>query len=64
MSQLEHVYFKFTQGNMQLPDPAIAFMLLPSCRLPGSDSHIVMSAIEEKSYENMKSTLKNCLVMK
>ena len=58
VSEFEHKYFKFTQEGMTLPDSVMAFMLLASCDLPERETQIVMSAIYEISYVNVKSTLK------
>ena len=58
VSEFEHRYFKFTQEGMTLPDSVMAFMLLASCSLPERETQIVMSAISEINYTNMKSTLK------
>ena len=57
-SEFEHKYYKFTQEGMTLPDSVMAFMLLASCSLPERETQIVMSAIPEINYTNMKSTLK------
>lgn len=58
VTEFEHVYFKFTQQGMSLPDSVMAFMLLASCKLSDSEVQIVMSAITEVTYKNMKSALK------
>ena len=58
VSEFEHKYFKFTKEEMTLPDSVLAFMLLAACNLPGHETQIVMSAISEVNYANMKSTLK------
>jgi hypothetical protein len=56
--EFEHVYFKFTKQDMKLPDSVMAFMLLASCNLSDSEQQLVMSAIADVSYSNMKSALK------
>ena len=43
---------------MILPDPVIAFMLLASCKFTDSEVQLIMSAITEVTYDNMKSALK------
>lgn len=57
VSVFEHTYFKFTSQGMSLPDPVMAFMLLASCRLGDSEQQLVMSAISDVSYSNMKGAL-------
>lgn len=58
VSEFEHVYFKFTEQNMELPDPVMAFMFLASCNLLEHEVQLVMSAIQNVTYDNMKSTVK------
>ena len=58
VTDFEHVYFKFEQQDMKLPDTVMAFMLLAACNLNEEDSKLVMSATTEISYSNMKSALK------
>lgn len=54
----DHIYFKFTQENLALPDPVMAFMLLSSVNLPEKDAHLIMSTLKEVSFKNMKNTIK------
>ena len=54
----EHSYYKFKQESMSLPDPVVAFMLLASCQLSDSELRLVMSAINEVTFDVMKLTLK------
>ena len=56
--EFEHVYYKFAAQKMILPDPVIAFMLLASCKFTDSEVQLIMSAITEVTYDNMKSALK------
>ena len=56
--EFEHVYFKFSQQDMTLPDTVMAFMLLAACNLTDSEGQLVMSSITEVSYSNMKSAMK------
>lgn len=45
VGEFEHVYFRFTQESMTLPDAVLAFMLLASCNLSDNQVQLVMSAI-------------------
>lgn len=58
INEFEHTYYKFTQESMTLPDAVMAFMLLASCNLTEDQSRLVMSAITEVTFENMKAALK------
>ena len=58
VTEFEHVYYKFKQHDMMLPDTVMAFMFLVASNLTESERHLVMSAITSVSYENMKSALK------
>ena len=58
ISEFEHVYFRFQNEGMKLPDPVMAFMLLSSCGLTESDVQLVMSAISDVTFNDMKSVLK------
>ena len=58
VTEFEHIYFKFTQQDMTLPDTVMAFMLLAACNLSENEGQLVMSAISDVSYPNMKSALK------
>lgn len=58
VNEFERVYYRFTQEAMTLPDAVIAFMLLTSCDLEEQQFQLVMSAIPDVSFANMKSTLK------
>ena len=53
----EHEYYCFKQEDMSLPDSVIAFMLLSSCNLLDTDVHLVMSALSEVTYDNMKAII-------
>ena len=57
VSIFEHTYFLFTTQGMSLPDPVMAFMLLASCKLSDNEQQLVMSAIANITYENMKIAL-------
>lgn len=57
VAAFEHVYFNFTKQGMDLPDSVMAFMLLASGSLSDSEQQLVMSAISEVTYANMKSAL-------
>ena len=58
VSEFEHVYYKFSEQGMELPDPVMAFMLLESCKLAETEVQMVMSAIKEVKYVEVKSALK------
>ena len=58
LSEFEHVYYKFTEQGMSLPDTVMAFMLLESCKLADTEVQMVMSAIKEVKYAEIKSALK------
>ena len=58
VSGFEHVYFKFTEQDMTLPDAVLAFMLLRAANLGDVERKLVMSSIGDVSYNSMKSTLK------
>lgn len=58
VSCFEHGYFKFTQQGMTLPDTVLAFMLLRAGNLSDVERKLVMSAISEVTYNNMKSALR------
>ena len=58
VTEFEHVYYKFRQQDMTLPDTVMAFMLLAASNLTESERQLIMSAIASVSYENMKSVLK------
>ena len=58
VSGFEHVYFKFTQQGMTLPDTVLAFMLLRAANLSDVERKLVMSAINDVTYNNMKNALK------
>ena len=55
--EFEHTIFQFKQQGMELPDPVMAFMLLASCNLSESDSHLVMTGVREVTYESMRAAL-------
>ena len=50
VSEFEHMYFKFTRQDMDLPDAVMAFMLLASCNLLDIEVQLVMSAIQDVTY--------------
>lgn len=56
--EFEHIYFKFTEQNMTLPDSVQAFMLLAACNFSETERKLAMSAITDVSYNNMKAALK------
>ena len=58
ITEFEHIYFKFSEQGMTLPDPVIAFMLLASCNLADDKVQLVMSALSTVSFNEMKSVLK------
>ena len=58
ITTFEHSYYKFKMEGMELPDPVIAFMLLAASELTDSELKLIMSAINEVSYANVKATLK------
>ena len=58
VTEFEHKYYEFTQQDMKLPDPVMAFMLLASCGLTDSETQLVMSAITDVTYDRMKATIK------
>ena len=61
ISEFEHTVFTFKQEGMVLPDAVMAFMLLASCNLSDSDSHLVMTEIfnvtfsSAAAYRNMSN---------
>ena len=57
LSVFEHTYYKFTKQDMTLPDSVMAFMLLASCNLSDKEQQLVMTAMSEVTYQNMKSAL-------
>ena len=57
VAEFEHNYFKFKREDMTLPDPVMAFMLLSACSLSENETHLVMSALNEVSYKDMKSII-------
>lgn len=61
--EFEHVYFKFTEEGMQLPDAVMAFMLVAACKLNDNEVLMVMSAISDVSYENIKSSIKRIFAL-
>ena len=58
VDEFERAYFSFTQEGMTLPGPVMAFMLLASCNLTEQQFQLVMSAITDVNFDNMKSVLK------
>ena len=58
VNEFEHIYYNFALQGMQLPDPVQAFMLLASSNLNENERQLVMSAITDVTYANMKSALK------
>ncbi|KAK3875453.1 hypothetical protein Pcinc_019665 [Petrolisthes cinctipes] len=57
VAEIEHTYFQFKKQDMELPDSVMAFMLLASCNLSDGEQQLVMSAITDITYANMKSAL-------
>ena len=57
VSQFENKYFKFKQEATTLPGPDMAFMVLSSCNLTETNVQLVMSAIHEITYDNMKAII-------
>ncbi|KAK3874911.1 hypothetical protein Pcinc_020228 [Petrolisthes cinctipes] len=57
VAEFEHTYFQFKKQDMELPDSVMAFMLLASCNLSDGEQQLVMSAITDVTYANMKSAL-------
>ena len=55
--EFEHTMFRFKQEGMDLPDPVTAFMLLGSCNLKQSEAHLVMTAVKEVTYDDVKSAV-------
>ena len=58
VADFEHIYYKFEQQDMKLPDPVLALMLLAACKLREDDCKLVMSAITTVAYTSIKSALK------
>ena len=58
VTEFEHTYFKFKQQGMSLPDSAMAYILLRACKLTDGERKLIMSAINNVSYDNMKSAIK------
>lgn len=58
ITDFEHSYFAFKNCEMTLPDPVMALMLLAACKLGEREVQLVMSAVDEVSYDKMKSVLK------
>lgn len=58
ISDFEHIYHKFSQQKMELPDSVKAFMLLAACNLNDSERQLVMSAITVVKYDKMAAALK------
>ena len=54
----EHVSYNFASLKMNLPDAVMAFMLLASCNFAENEVQLVMSAISDVTYENMKAAIK------
>ena len=57
VSKFENKYFKFKQEATTLPGPDMAFMVLSSCNLTETNVQLVMSAIHEITYDNMKAII-------
>ena len=58
ISEFEHLYHKFSKLDMTLPDSVQAFMLLAACNFSDNDRQLVMSAITDVTYSNMKDAIK------
>ena len=57
VSEFEHLCFKFGAEGMTLPDSVVAYMLLASCKLNESDVHLVMSAVSDVTYANVRGAI-------
>ena len=57
VSEFEHIYYNFKIESMVLPDAVLALMLLASCNFKESEHHLVMSAISDITYDNMRSAI-------
>lgn len=57
LSDFEHAYFRFEKQGMTLPCAVKAFMLLASCGLSEGEQRLVMTALKDITYENMKDAL-------
>ena len=57
ITEFEHLNFQFKREDMELPGPVMAFMLLSAANLNETETHLVMSALNEVKYENMKSII-------
>lgn len=58
ISDFEHAYFKFKQYEMELPDRVRGYILLSSCNLSQNERKLVLSGIDDVTYDNMKDSLK------
>ena len=48
VENFEHVYFKFFQYDIKLPDPVMAFLLLVSSDLGDEERRLLMYALNKK----------------
>lgn len=58
ITEFEHAYYKFSNNGNNLPDQVLAYMFLASLSIPEKDVQIVMSGMENVSYNTMKDTIK------
>ena len=57
IADFEHMYYKFSQENMVLPDAVMSYILLSSCNLSENHVHLVMSALNNVTYKDMKAII-------
>ena len=57
IGEFDYAYHNFTLQEMSLPDSVMAFMLLASCNFSEEDSKLVMTAVNNVSFEEMKSAI-------
>ena len=55
----DHVYFSFKKEKLDMSSTVAAFNLLYACKLTEDKKLLVMTAIGEINYDNMRSTLLN-----
>ena len=51
-----------TKQGLKLDDSMLAYMLLASCALEEKEKQMVMSAIQDEKYVNMKATISKIFV--
>ena len=62
LAEFEHAYHKVTKQGLTLDDSVLAYMLLVSCGFDEKEKQLVMSAIREVTYANMKATISKIFV--